>query len=311
MNTTQHIPVLAIDGGGTRCRVALDGAERIIVETGSANVSTDFDGAVAQLRLGLEELAARLDQPVETLWSVPAFIGLAGVTGPEMAGRLRAALPFDLSRFEDDRPAALQGALGSREGVIAHCGTGSFYASLLGTEMRFAGGWGPVIGDEASAQWVGRKALQLTLEAADGRRAPTELTDALLGRYASTAGLVRAAGRARPADFGALAPLVTALAADGDETAMHIMALGADDIARALPRIGWSTGLTICLTGGIGPHYSAYLPDPMRAALAPPNGTPLDGAVRLARDLAQSSGPRSHPSPRLSPRPSKGDPTCR
>lgn len=280
--------VVAVDGGGTRCRVAASEADaRISVETGPANVSSDFDGAVREVVEGLRALAERLERPVEALAASPAFVGLAGVVGPGIAERIRVALPFRDVRIADDRPAALRGALGRRNGVIAHCGTGSFFAAQMDGKMRFSGGWGPVLGDEASAQWVGRAALRLTLESVDGRRAPSPLTEHLLSDHGDAARIVHFAGNAKPPEFGALAPLVTAYAGQGDPAGEDIMRLGAGEIARAVLDLGWQPGQALCLTGGIGPHFALYLPDKLRAQLTDPEGEPLDGAISLARDLAK------------------------
>jgi glucosamine kinase len=280
--------VLAIDGGGTRCRVAARAGHKIVsVETGPANVSTDLDGAIRQILRGIALLAERMDCPVDVILAAPVFVGLAGVTGPAVADSLRAALPFDLVRVADDRLAAVRGALGRRDGAIGHCGTGSFYAAQTGGEIRLSGGWGPVLGDEASAQWVGRAALRLTLEAVDGRLAASQLSERLLAEFGDASGIVRFAGSARPSEFGALAPLVTDLAGQGDAIAEQIMRQGADEIARGLRHLGWSPGQVVCLTGGIGPHYIPYLPADLRADLAEREGEPLDGAISLALDFAQ------------------------
>lgn len=288
MNRSTHTLVLAIDGGGTRCRVAArSGGNLVSVETGSANVSTDFAGAVRQIEQGLESLSARMGQTVEVLSAAPAFVGLAGVTGSAIADRLRAALPFRHVRYADDRVAALRGALGQRDGVIGHCGTGSFYAAQIGGETRLSGGWGPVLGDEASAQWVGRAALSLTLEAFDDRLAMSPLAERILSDFGDAAGIVRFAGTARPPEFGALAPLVTGFAAQGDGIAELIMRRGADEIARGVRRLGWCPDHPICLTGGIGPHYIPFLPEELRASVADRKGEPLEGALALAEDLAE------------------------
>ena len=280
-----EMSVLAIDGGGTRCRIAYsDGKAITSVETGSANVSTDFDGSVREILSGIDALSAKLEAQLN---DQPTFVGLAGVTGPQIADRLRAALPFRKIRIEDDRPAALRGALGDRNGVVAHCGTGSFFGSRINGQTRLFGGWGPALGDEASAQWIGRAAMTLTLESTDGRATPSELADEMLHKFTDTAGIVRFAATARPSDFGALAPSVTRLAKDNDTLALQIMRSGAAEIARALPRIGWVPGLAICLTGGIGPEFRPYLPNAMQDAIVPPDGQPLDGAVALAQDFAK------------------------
>ncbi|WP_424970840.1 BadF/BadG/BcrA/BcrD ATPase family protein [Dinoroseobacter sp. S76] len=292
MTQPNETNVLAIDGGGTRCRIALGAGDDItMVESGSANVSTDFDGGVAQIETGLQALAAQLGTTTDSLSPLPTFVGLAGVTGPEIANRLEEALPFATLHVSDDRPAALRGALGSADGVIAHCGTGSFYGAQRDRRMRFSGGWGPVLGDEASAQWIGRAALARTLETVDGRRPSSRLAEILLAEHGGAAGIVRFAGAAHPAEFGQLAPRVTAQAREGDSLARDIMTAGAAEIARSLPQIGWKAGQTICLTGGIGPEFAPYLPEALRAALAAPTGTPLDGALSLARDLARGVTP--------------------
>ena len=45
---------------------------------------------------------------------------------------------------------ALRGALGEKDGIVVHCGIGSFAASRIDGKSRFAGGWGPVLGDEVT-----------------------------------------------------------------------------------------------------------------------------------------------------------------
>ncbi|WP_170383512.1 BadF/BadG/BcrA/BcrD ATPase family protein [Ruegeria atlantica] len=278
--------VLAVDGGGTRCRVAceIDGAVHCS-ETGAANVSTDFDGALKQIRAGLDALSRQVEIKVEDMIGWPAFIGLAGVTDAGIAGRLSDALGLTNARVEDDRPAAVRGALGAQDGLVAHCGTGSFIAVQADGAMRFAGGWGSVLGDEASAQWVGRRALSEALCAYDGTQIGTRLTQSLLTDMGGPAGIVRFAKNASPAQFGALAPQVTSEAKEGDRVAVQILQAGSDYIVEIANGLGWQPGRTICLTGGIAGHYATYLPDNMRSAVRPPLGEPLTGALALAKEI--------------------------
>jgi len=279
---------IAIDGGGTHCRLALsDGVKQVTVEAGSANVTTDFEGALHQIMSGLSRLTECAKLPIERLESIPAFVGLAGVSGPATARRLNDALPFRHMRIEDDRPAALRGALGLDDGAIAHCGTGSFFAAQFNGVQRYAGGWGPVLGDEASAQSIGKAALRLTLESVDGRRCSTALSEKLLAKFQGSEGVVQFAGTASPSDLGALAPLVTKQASDADAIAEAIMRDAAGDIACILPQLGWCEGKSICLTGGLGRHYSPYMPAMMQRDIITPVGEPIAGALALAAELAQ------------------------
>ncbi len=278
---------IAIDGGGTRCRLAVTvGGVITLVEGGTANVSSDFDGSVATIRAGLSELEKQTGHDVRDLASLPAFVGLAGVTGPAMVERLRTALPFGTVRYSDDRPAALRGALGSRDGVVAHCGTGSFIAAQIGGDTRLAGGWGPILGDEGSAQAVGRRLLWLTLQQVDGFQPATPLTEAVLSRFGSAPEIVSFAGGAKPHDLGALAPMVTEAAKDGDPSAHLLLREAADMIAHGMRQIGWEPGLAICLTGGIASFYRRYLPNGMQADIRPREAEPIAGALALAEDFA-------------------------
>ena len=151
--------------------------------------------------------------------------------------------------------------------------------------MRFAGGWGSVLGDEASAQWVGRRALAEALCAYDGTQAKTELTQKLLSDMDGPSGIVRFAGSATPTQFGALAPKVTSAAKAGDAVAIQVLQSAADCIAGTALRLGWQPGGAFCLTGGIAEHYSDYLPEDMQSALRAPLGEPLTGALALAKEV--------------------------
>ncbi|MES0862821.1 BadF/BadG/BcrA/BcrD ATPase family protein [Ruegeria sp. SCPT10] len=276
--------ILAVDGGGTRCRLVLsDGETRHKVEVGAANVSTDFDAACRELQRGLEALISQSGRSVDDIMHAPTYLGLAGITGDAIAQKLASALPCRHVRIEDDRGAALRGALGPADGFVAHCGTGSFIATQQAGTVRLAGGWGPVLGDQASAQWIGKRALSKALDHVDGVIASSQLAQDLLSHHGGAPGLVRAAAQMTPTEFGAIAPQVTELASHKDALAVTLLQDGADYLAGMMRTMGWCPGLPVCLTGGIGPHYAPYLPQDMQAALTQPLGDPLSGALALAR----------------------------
>lgn len=287
--------VIAIDGGGSRCRFALariiqhghqhiesPTGKRIVCEGGPANVTTAFDAAVDCIHKGLLSLAELSGTDTESLYAIPAFVGLAGATGSDITTRLRTALPLQSAIYTDDRAAALRGALGDSDGLVAHCGTGSFLAAQIDGTRCYAGGWGSTLGDEASAQWVGRKSLSLTLQQTDGFLSATPLINALSRRFENTDAIIQFAARATPDEFGVLAPLVTEHARQGDPLANGLLQSAADYLSDSIDKMGWRRGLRICLTGGIGPHYQQYLPKEKRDAVVPACGDPLDGAVELA-----------------------------
>jgi glucosamine kinase len=287
--------VLAIDGGGTHCDFALarradaadpdsaaHGNRRWVHKGGPANATSDFNATVSCIEQGLAALSTKASVPVEVIHTLPAYVGLAGVTGQDIATRLKSALPLQHAHFEEDRNAALRGALGDKDGLVAHCGTGSFFAARIDGSIRFAGGWGSILGDEASAQWVGRLALADTLQHCDGFVTATPLITRLLDQFGSAAAIVDFASRATPRDFGDLAPIVTSSASDNDPTAQRIMQSAATYLSNGIDKMGWHPGLAICLTGGIGPHFQPFLPQDKIDASVERVGTPLDGAIELA-----------------------------
>ncbi|MCV0424392.1 MAG: hypothetical protein K5905_02880 [Roseibium sp.] len=283
-----QLQTIAIDGGGTRCRVAGGfGERRHVIEVGSANVSTDLDGSISEILRGLEKLASDLGISLSELERVPAYIGLAGASWPDIATKVAGKLPFDHVRVEDDRRSAARGAFGHDDGILVHCGTGSFQLMQRAGRITLAGGWGPVLGDEASAQWVGRKALTAVLRVCDGLKPASPLIEQLHEKFGPPGDIVAYAGTASPADFGAIARYVTAAAGRKDRIAIEILQDGADHIMTELRSLGWSQGLPLMLTGGIAGHYAGYLEFPMQSALAQPKGQPIDGALSLAQEFAE------------------------
>jgi glucosamine kinase len=63
------------------------------------------------------------------------------------------------------------------------------------------------------------------------------------------------------------------------------MQQGAGYLLRALGAMGFAAPDVLCLSGGIGPHYAAFLPTELQAAIVAPKGQAIDGAVRLALTL--------------------------
>ena len=273
-------PVGGIDGGGSGCRAAvLVAGRRHEVVLGPANVSADFDGAVATIRAALDALAARAGLAPGALAGDAAHAGLAGVTDAAMAARVRAALPLSRVTVTGDRPTTVAGALGAADGAVAAIGTGSFLGRQAAGSFRGLGGWGFFLGDQASGAWLGRRCLEEVMLGIDGLAPATALGRAILADHGGDpARVVRFSFAARPADYAALARPVAEAAAAGDPLGARLMAEGADYIRRGLAALGWRRGEALCLTGGLGPAYAPWLGEQVVA----PKGSALDGALALA-----------------------------
>ncbi|WP_293574976.1 BadF/BadG/BcrA/BcrD ATPase family protein [Phaeobacter sp.] len=283
-------PVLAVDGGGSHCRLVLaNDTRQISIQTGPANVTSDRAAALAQITDGLQQLATAAEISTDALHTLPAYFGLAGVTSTQIAQDIAAALPCPHARVEEDRAAALAGAHGlcqtRRDGALAHCGTGSFLGLQLGASRRFAGGWGPVLGDPASAPWLVRQILARCLDCCDGLYTHSALTQHLLAELGGSDGIIAFAQTTSPSVMGQLAQQITTAATAGDSHAITVLETGAARLLADLQRLGWLADTPLCLTGGVGPQLALYLPQAVQAKLLPPLATPLEGALILARQF--------------------------
>ncbi len=275
---------LGIDGGGTGCRAALwRGGPIGQGAAGPANLTSDFEGGLANIAEAIARAAQAAGLSNKDLHHAIGHAGLAGVQSEAMARRVAEALP-GRCRVTEDRDIAIAGALGPEgDGAVLAIGTGSFVGLRRDGAIRAVGGWGLQLSDQASGAWLGRAALAATLEAVDGMRARTALCDALLDRMGGTPqDIVGFAAKATPAAYGALAPMVLEAAEAGDALARALFERGALWLDRALAALGHAAHEPICLTGGLGPRYRAALDRPGRR-FAAPRGTPLDGALILAR----------------------------
>lgn len=268
---------LGIDGGGTGCRAAVaDASGRVLGrgEGGPANIATDPEGAAANI---LAAAAMALDG-VGTPAEVHAGLGLAGANLPSAVEALRARLPFATARIATDAVTAAKGALGQQDGIVAALGTGSVFAVQRGGVIRQFGGRGFILGDEGSGAVLGCTLIARALRADDGFEAMTPLLQALIEEHGGAEGLLAYGLAAKPADFAALAPRVTA---GGDPAAEAILSAAIAEVAAMVEALQ-PGGLPVVFLGGLGPLYAARLAG--RWEIRAPRGTGLDGALLLARE---------------------------
>ncbi|MGH9540937.1 MAG: N-acetylglucosamine kinase [Terriglobales bacterium] len=234
--------VLLLDAGATHTRALVAATDGTVLGRGAAGAGNRMAvGARAAEQLRAAARAALRDAGVRggtvAAWVAGAAgIGFDGAGREEVAKVLCRLLPQGRGRVESDVRLALEGALGGAAGqprprVIVVCGTGSI---VLGQGQRpataRAGGWGWLLGDEGSGQWIGRQALAAAARAFDGSGPPTVLAARVRRalRLPSLAGLAAAVYRPllTPAQLGALAPAVLRAAAGGDAVARGIVRSG-------------------------------------------------------------------------------------
>ena len=300
--------VIGVDGGGTQTRV------QVANEDGKVLASVTGPGSA--VRPGAAALSAQII--AEVVQQALAEAGLADATprvlsaGIAGAGREaeREALRHALLEHElaaellvqTDAAIALDDAFGDGAGILLAAGTGSIALgrSPAGRAAR-AGGFGPIIGDEGSATWLGHRALATVCAASDGREPETALTGAVLTHTEcdDVQALVHWAAHASRAQFAALAPVVIHCAEQGDVRANTLCTLAVEELAlhvRALARelfVDERAACPVAFAGGLlGPR--AFLRRKLEHRLKGfvPGATvksgevvPVRGAVRAALRL--------------------------
>ncbi|MBP7002865.1 BadF/BadG/BcrA/BcrD ATPase family protein [Amaricoccus sp.] len=277
---------LGIDGGGTGCRAAVADADGVVLGEGAggaANVFSDPEGARASV-VAAAEAALAASGAGARLGELVAALGLAGANVRGRAEQLAEGLPFARARVVSDALISARGALGASDGVIAAMGTGSVFAAQRGGAVRTIGGWGFLLGDQASGARLGRSLCEAALLAHDGLAPGSKLLAAVVAEAGGPEELVAWARGARPADFAAFAPRM--IAATDDDGAAGILDAAVADAAAAIDLLLAPGPGAVCFLGGLGPYYADRLATRYGALVRPARGSALDGALALARELA-------------------------
>ncbi|GHH10832.1 N-acetylglucosamine kinase [Streptomyces lanatus] len=297
---------VAVDSGGSGMRVVVgtvDGgararrASREAVRTGDQGIDAGhfMEQLVPMVRAAVAEAGvSRLDA---------VAVGAAGFAS--LGDGLRAELPGALERefgvrrvaLVADAVTAYVGALGPVPGAVVAAGTGLIAIGTDLTRWRRADGWGHLLGDCGGGAWIGRAGLEAAMRAYDGRpEGSAELLARAEELFGPAPGLP---GRLYPrpdraAVLASFAPQVGACA-DADPVAADILRAAARHMADSAAAVCPAAGEPqVAVTGGLlnmgtplvvslDEELSKRLPHARRVRAA---GDPLDGAVRIATDLA-------------------------
>jgi N-acetylglucosamine kinase-like BadF-type ATPase len=299
--------VLGVDGGGTKTHAIITDVRQRVLGEGTSGPSNP-------LRIGIGNAATAIREAIDRACAkarvqradiVAAEIGLAGVRRGDLRLRMREALSgLGIHSIEvvTDADIALFGATGGQPGLVIIAGTGSVCCGINAQGKRvYAGGWGPLAGDEGSGSWIARRALQAVARAGDGRGTETVLAEAALSYFnvATTDDLLIALyapgmTNERIAGFG---KQVTEAAKSGDEVAREIVVNAGRELGVAAVAVirKLRMGRERFQVGYVGGVFAAgdLLLDPLReeitrvapnAFLAPPKLPPAVAAARMARE---------------------------
>lgn len=256
---------LGIDGGGTKTDCALgDGAGLLgrgrdagskLARVGEAQARAALHGAI---RRAAAEAKADLKKVRRTC------VGMAGASDPKVTEAIRSLVaelvPGEVE-IVGDMHVALEAAFPGAAGVVVIAGTGSIaYGRNERGETARAGGWGSVISDEGSGEWIGRAAVAAALRAYDSGQS-TALIECILRcwRLATRDDVARTANASPPPDYAALLPQILATADSGDGIARDVLLQGGAELAqlaKVVTRRLWpgAPAVRVALAGGVFRH---------------------------------------------------------
>ncbi|MDQ1556891.1 MAG: hypothetical protein QOI02_1893 [Actinomycetota bacterium] len=293
--------VVGLDVGGTKTDViveTLDGQRLLVADV----PSTGWDAEPVESGAAwISDLLGRVVAPEHEIVSVG--IGAQGLDTAEIAAQFRAALAATgIVATAVNDAALLIPAAGFAEGIGLISGTGAIGVSYDQYQrLLVTGGWGWVIGDEAGAAGIVRRATQVALLSHDDGAADDGLLSNLLAGFdvADAERLARVVNDdPTMANWGPRASAVFAAADTGSSLAISVIAEAADHLVRLVTQLvrRGAAGTHVVAAGGVIVNQPR-LQDALRSRLAVrhPQLTltlldrpPVEGALALARALLAS-----------------------
>ncbi|MDP9266953.1 MAG: hypothetical protein M3P27_01335 [Acidobacteriota bacterium] len=310
---------VGVDAGGTKTECAVGDDRSTLGRSTAASCKVQRVGETAAHAALHDAVVRACDAAGVSPQNVArTMIGIAGASDLQLAALIKRMASEILSgevEVVGDNVIAMEAAFRSGAGVITIAGTGSIvYGRNERGECARAGGWGPIISDEGSAEWIGRRAAEAAVRAVDIGQTTT-VTNVIMKAWhvATREDIVRLAnGFPRP-EFAALYPHLLAAADAGDGVARDIlMRAGAElaGLAKIVIRRLWPgrQSVRVCVAGGVfasstlvrqvfSNSLRAERPD---VAVNFGNVHPVAGALAIARRGAQTAqaapaGPAGHP----------------
>jgi len=298
---------VGVDAGGTKTECAVGDDRSILGRATAASCKIQRVGeeaARAALRDALVRTCAAANVSPQNI--ARTCIGIAGASEVELAAlvkRIASEIVSGEVEVVGDNVIALEAAFRGAAGVITIAGTGSIvYGRNERGETARAGGWGPIISDEGSAEWIGRRAVEAAVRAVDIGQT-TAVTNLIMQawRVATREDIVRLANALPRPDFAALYPHLLTAADAGDAIARDLLTRAGGELAgltKIVVRRLWpgQQRVRVGVAGGVfrsstlvrqvfGNSLRAERPD---VSLSFGNVHPVAGALAMARRGAKT-----------------------
>lgn len=283
---------LGVDGGGTNCRIRLaDENLNTLADAAGGRSNLQIDNgepAFNSITEGTREAFQKAGIDIAEAKNTYACFGMAGGRLPSARDAFAARpWPFAGVQVYDDIDIALAGAHGGEDGAVIIVGTGSAALAKINGERHQCGGWGFHIGDQMSGAILGRELVRRAVEATDGLVSGSPLTEATVQTLGGSLDAVMdwSFGGRRPADYGALMPMLMEHFDKGDPVAKELIALQMSYIDNYVNWFKQRGATKMAAVGGFGTRLYPQMIERYGDFIVPPRHEPLHGAVILAKQL--------------------------
>ena len=220
---------MGLDAGATKTDCALAEDDTILARAAGGTIKTlqaSPREAAENLDALLKNIAAQSGVSLDSITCT--CVGLAGYSVPRVLEWARQALRARVGGeilLLGDHEIALDAAFHGGAGVLVVAGTGSnIIARTDAGQLIHVGGWGPVVADEGSGNWIGRQAVRAIFDALDRDEATTLLERVFdYWELSDVGGLIELVNQSPGPDFSKLAPLVVECAGQKDPRASRVL----------------------------------------------------------------------------------------
>lgn len=264
MSNTPHKPLalVGLDIGGTKTHAMAWNGETQIAEavSGSANVQ---NVSIETARANIAEVFATLGAG-----SIDRVVAGAGGIDTEADAQLLRSLiavhapSAEIMVVHDSKLILAAGQASTGIAVILGTGSAAWGINAAGVEGR-AGGWGYLLGDEASGYWMAREAVRHTLREFNRGKEPSELGRRVLSANNISSpdeliGLFHGATDRRY--WAQQSPLVFEALAAGDRASEGIVRNAVSYVSETLDDLSALLKINgpVIIGGGLGMHQPVY-----------------------------------------------------
>lgn len=259
---------VGIDSGGTKTAfTVIDefGNIKLEFQRGTGHyMQIGFDGFKDLFTEALGYIYRELNIGKESIAHI--FMGIPGYGEVKSDGEILKKIISDLFSglkytVGNDVESGWAGSLACQPGINVVCGTGSIIVGVNEkNQVARSGGWGEFVGDEASAYWIAKKAIEIYSKQSDFRLERTifhkifkedlnlnydfELIDLLQNKYKLSRSKV-----------AKISIIVSKIASLGDETAIGIFKEAAHEIYlmihSVIKQLDFKENIKVSYTGGV------------------------------------------------------------